>query len=74
MAYKKAGRPRVYNSGRAQFERCVVCGELTDIRFDTPIDDRVGYVVGAGQHCLRCYSRIYGTDDYWNMQEQESEE
>ncbi len=43
------------------FERCVCgCGELTDVRKDAPVDERLYHVKGAGQLKPSCYKRIYG--------------
>lgn len=42
------------------FERCVSCYELTDVRKDTPVDERPNYIEGAGQLCPECWRRIYG--------------
>lgn len=44
-------------------ERCVFCGEITDIDKETPIERRAFYVVGAGQLCADCCHKIYHTDD-----------
>lgn len=46
-----------------KFERCVLCGELTDVEIDTPVDKRKTYVKGSGQLCRACCIDIYGTDD-----------
>lgn len=35
-------------------ELCVLCGHDTRVKTDTPITQRVGYVEGSGQCCLRC--------------------
>ena len=40
------------------FETCVICGKMTDVRRDTPIQERIGYEAGSGQLCTRCYSRM----------------
>ena len=41
-----------------EFETCVICGKLTDVRRDTPIRERIGYEEGSGQLCIRCYRRM----------------
>ena len=38
---------------------CVICGEETPYKTDTPIGMREHYVEGAGQLCERCWIRIY---------------
>ena len=45
----------------SEFESCIACGNLTDIRKDTPIDQRpTPYIEGAGQPCADCYIKVYG--------------
>ncbi|MBQ6702167.1 MAG: hypothetical protein IJN17_04355 [Clostridia bacterium] len=41
-----------------KFERCVICGALTDISVDTPIDLRRFYVEGCGQVCVKCHQKL----------------
>ena len=38
------------------YETCVLCGEKTDYLRNTPVDERVGYVIGCGQLCKQCYA------------------
>jgi len=45
-----------------QKERCVLCGCMTDIDLDTPIQLRRHYVIAAGQLCEKCFYDIYGTN------------
>lgn len=40
------------------YEVCQCCKCLTTIRRDTPIQERIGYIEGAGQVCLECYKEI----------------
>ena len=44
-----------------EFERCVVCNKLTDVKVDTPIQKRMYYVEGAGQLDAGCYGETYGS-------------
>jgi len=44
-------------------ERCISCGEFTDVPVNTPIKDRAFYVPGAGQLCEKCCVELYGTKD-----------
>ena len=46
-----------------EFERCVVCGKLTDVPKTLPVGRRKTYVSGGGQLCKDCCWRIYGTTD-----------
>lgn len=43
-----------------QFERCVICGELTHYTKDTPIEERECYEIGCGQLCYSCYRNTSG--------------
>ena len=43
-------------------ERCVVCGEKTEYTKNVPIDERTGYVKGAGQLCRKCCFDIYSNN------------
>lgn len=45
------------------YERCIICGELTKMRKDTPIDFRNHYVFGGGQMCHSCYFDAYIKSD-----------
>ena len=44
-------------------ERCISCGEFTNVPVNTPIKDRICYVPGAGQLCEKCCVELYGTKD-----------
>ena len=37
-----------------EFERCIICGTLTNIPFSMPIDLRENYEIGLGQLCAEC--------------------
>ena len=41
-----------------EFERCIMCGELTDIAITTPIEFRENYEIGCGQLCAICYKKL----------------
>lgn len=45
------------------YERCCLCGRLTDVCVSEPIQLRRHYVPGAGQPCAACYREVYHTDD-----------
>ena len=40
-------------------DKCVSCGVETSYDKTDHVDFRLGYVEGAGQLCLDCYSEIY---------------
>ena len=44
----------------AVYERCVLCGQTTDIPLSLSIDLRVYYVEGSGQLCRNCWQRVCG--------------
>jgi len=46
------------NKVENQYERCVSCKKLTDIRKDMDINDRLFYVVGVGQLCELCHYEL----------------
>lgn len=33
------------------YDKCIICGRITQYHYTTPIDLRRGYVEGAGQSC-----------------------
>ena len=41
-------------SDTQEFEKCVLCGVVTDVLVDDPVEDRQWYVPGVGQLCLGC--------------------
>jgi len=42
-----------------EYEICISCKEVTDVRKDTPIEFRNLYIIGAGQLCRHCYHELY---------------
>lgn len=48
---------------KKNFERCVLCGEVTEVPRLKPIGERKCYVPGAGQLCRKCCMELYGTED-----------
>ncbi len=45
------------NNGE-EFERCIMCGELTTIPVFMPIEFRENYELGCGQLCNTCYGKL----------------
>ena len=43
----------------SELEKCVLCGDETNVRVDTHIDAREYYVEGAGELCPKCYGIVY---------------
>lgn len=46
---------RAFFRRQSPYERCIFCGQVTDVPSRTPIDLRYAYLEGAGQLCLECY-------------------
>ncbi len=44
------------------YEKCVICGKLTTVKVDIPIEFRYCYEIGLGQVCYKCHRQI--TEDY----------
>ncbi len=40
-------------------DKCVICGKVTSVPNDTPVEMRNDYVVGCGQLCRDCYYELY---------------
>ena len=39
-------------------DKCVLCGVETEYTIDTHVDQRIGYIDGAGQLCNGCYDKL----------------
>lgn len=46
-----------------EFERCILCGRLTDIPVSMPIDLRENYEIGCGQVCISCMQKLHDTKE-----------
>lgn len=46
---------------REEYERCIMCGVLTNIPVTMPIEQRENYEFGCGQLCPVCYEDIRKT-------------
>lgn len=55
-------------------ELCVVCGAVTDVEVETPINERKCYVPCAGQLCRKCCMEIYGTEELKSLQDSDVEQ
>ena len=44
---------------RVEVECCVLCGRETEYTRQTLIQDRIGYIEGAGQLCSDCFKELY---------------
>ena len=52
------GRVNYRNNSR---ERCIICNQHTQYRFNTHIETRGCYVEGCGQLCTACYISCFNT-------------
>ena len=43
-----------------EYEPCVICWKLTNVRKDTPVDVRRYRVDGSGELCPECWVDVYG--------------
>lgn len=68
---RKTDADQQNTSSAKAFERCVLCGRVTDVPLQQPISERSGYVIGAGQLCQECCRDLYGTVDLVNTAESE---
>jgi len=51
---KKGAESVVEAPKSEEYERCILCGELTCIPVSMPIDWRENYEIGCGQICAAC--------------------
>lgn len=56
---------------RNSFERCVLCGAVTDVPRQQSVSERKCYVPGAGQLCSDCCMELYGTNNFETTAESE---
>ena len=45
----------------SDFESCIKCGTVTNVRKDSLVEFRPNYVEGAGQLCVDCHKKLH-----WN--------
>lgn len=46
-----------------RYEKCVLCGKETDVKFSVPVGERKTYMIGVGQLCPECCMEVYHTAD-----------
>lgn len=44
---------------KIEYEKCVVCGELTTTPVQLAIDRRTNFVIGVGELCSKCMLEVY---------------
>ena len=49
--YWKLVEQKIYDEN-VEYDHCVICGKQSPYTRNTPIEDRVNYVEGAGQSCF----------------------
>ena len=64
MIFSKRKKTSKAAEDNEEFERCVLCHTLTDVRRSTPIEKREYYVVGIGQLCQSCSKKVHKVN--WN--------
>ncbi len=47
------------NENLKDYEKCVICGTVTDVKYDTPLVERKEYIEGTGQLCRKCYFETF---------------
>lgn len=50
-----------------EFERCIMCGELTCVPISMPVDWRENYEIGMGQVCAECAKKQREADERANV-------
>ena len=55
---KKVSKEEICTETAEEYERCVLCGAMTETLRSTPIEFREDYEVGCGQLCHSCYKKI----------------
>lgn len=40
------------------FETCILCDAVTTVKITTPVEERDGYIEGAGQCCRSCFEKV----------------
>ena len=52
---------------KKEYEKCILCGVETNIEKNKNIENRYGYLEGAGQMCSKCfldyYKKVHIKDD-----------
>jgi len=49
------------DKNKTVYEYCVICHKKTEYLYNTPIQNRINYIVGCGQLCDKCYWEITHT-------------
>ncbi len=55
---KKVSKEEIRTETAEEYERCVLCGAMTETLATTPIEFRTNYEVGCGQLCVACYAKL----------------
>ena len=52
---------------KKEYEKCILCGVETNIEKNKNVENRYGYLEGAGQMCSKCfldyYKKVHIKDD-----------
>ncbi len=61
---KQKNGPTNVSDAAEKYEKCVMCGKITDILKSVPINQRVFYVEGCGQLCESCAGNMANEQMY----------
>ena len=50
-----------------EWEQCVLCGKIMEVRKDTPVGERKYYVEAAEKKKKKCYAEVYGREHNENI-------
>lgn len=54
----KSKAPVTEKTETSEYEHCICCGGVLNIKKSTPIYERTNYISGAGQLCEDCYFEL----------------
>jgi hypothetical protein len=52
----------VSGNSEKEYEYCVLCGKMTEVRKDAPVGTRTFYIDGCGQLCRECFASLYAVE------------
>ena len=44
--------------GTEKYDTCILCGKVTSVLANTPLEQRWGYIEMVGQLCAECYGKM----------------
>lgn len=58
LTRNKSKTPVAEKTAISEYEHCISCGSVLNIKKSTPIYERTNYISGAGQLCEDCYFEL----------------